>query len=103
MVFFSGKDSDSHAAFGCGASFSWVTSGFFVAFMTLTLLKITGEYSLQTVTQFGLMFPQKQIHSGLLLKKYHTVHQCSCQSDEQVLICPDTADIPFDPLIKRCF
>lgn len=73
---------------------------FFVAFMTLTLLKITGEYSLQTVTQFGLMFPQKQIHSVLLLKKYHTVHQCSCQSDEQVLICPDTADIPFDLLIK---
>lgn len=76
---------------------------FFVAFMTLTLLKITGENSLQTVTQFGLMFLQKQIHSGFLLKKYHTVHQCSCQSDEQVLICPDTADIPFDPLIKRCF
>lgn len=101
---FSGKDSDSHAASGCRASFSWVTSGFlfffFVAFMTLTLLKITGEYSLQTVTQFGLMFPQKQIHSVLLLKKYHTVHQCSCQSDEQVLICPDTADIPFDLLIK---
>lgn len=26
---FSGKDSDSHEAFGSGASFSWVTSGYF--------------------------------------------------------------------------
>lgn len=29
---FSGKDSDSHAASGCRASFSWVTSGFLFFF-----------------------------------------------------------------------